>query len=448
MNLTPRLHENPELTEGEARPTILPAYFGKFGGQFVPPSLLPVLDELERAYAEALEDQDFIAELDKLYASYLGRPTPVTETVNLPREGKGKGFARIFLKREDLVHGGAHKGNQVMAQALLARKLGKTRLIAETGAGQHGTATAMAAARFGMECTIYMGARDVARQQANVYRMRLMGAEVIAVNEDGHNGLQNAIDVALRDWVDSHETTHYLLGTAAGPHPFPSLVKEYHRVISKESRAQMLEEVGRLPDAVIAAVGGGSNAIGAFAEYYDDADVALIGTEPAGAGLDSDKHGAPLNRGRVGVLHGSRSYVLMGETDEDVLNSHSISAGLDYPGVGPEHAWLKDTGRATYVGVTDEEALQAFRMLSRYEGIIPALESSHALAHALKLAEIDEAEGNRDRVYLVNLSGRGDKDLSYVRRMLGEAADEDPNTHGLELLDVAGAIAQLEAEAD
>ena len=448
MNLTPRLHDNPEIPEGEARETILPAYFGKFGGQFVPPMLYPVLDELERAYAEALEDPDFIADLDKLYRSYLGRPTPVTECVNLPREGKGKGHARIFLKREDLVHGGAHKGNQVMAQALLAKKLGKTRLIAETGAGQHGTATAMAAARFGMSCTIYMGARDIARQQANVYRMRLMGAEVIPVDEDGGNGLQNAVDVALLDWVESYETTHYLLGTAAGPHPFPSLVKEYHRIISKESREQMMEEVGRLPDAVIAAVGGGSNAIGAFAEYYDDTDVQLIGVEPAGEGLDSGRHGAPLERGRVGILHGSRSYVMLGEGDEDVLNSHSISAGLDYPGVGPEHAWLMETGRATYVGATDAEALQAFRMLTRYEGIIPALESSHALAHALKLAEQDEAAGRTDRVYLVNLSGRGDKDVNYVRRMLGDAADLDPDTHGVEKLDVAGAIAALEAEAD
>ncbi|MDO5513422.1 tryptophan synthase subunit beta [Corynebacterium sp.] len=448
MNLTPRLHDNPEIPEGEARETILPAYFGKFGGQFVPPMLYPVLDELERAYAEALEDPEFIAELDTLYRSYLGRPTPVTECVNLPREGKGRGHARIFLKREDLVHGGAHKGNQVMAQALLARKLGKTRLIAETGAGQHGTATAMAAARFGMDCTIYMGARDIARQQANVYRMRLMGAEVIPVDEDGGNGLQNAVDVALLDWVESYETTHYLLGTAAGPHPFPSLVKEYHRVISKESREQMLAEVGRLPDAVIAAVGGGSNAIGAFAEYLDDADVQLIGVEPAGEGLDTDKHGAPLNRGRVGILHGSRSYVMLGEGEEDVLNSHSISAGLDYPGVGPEHAHLLESGRGTYVGSTDAEALQAFRMLTRYEGIIPALESSHALAYALKLAEEDEAAGRTDRVYLVNLSGRGDKDVNYVRRMLGDAADLDPDEHGVEKLDVAGAIAALEAEAD
>jgi tryptophan synthase beta chain len=448
MNLTPRLHENPELTEGEARPTILPAYFGKFGGQFVPPQLLPVLDELEGAYAQALQDPEFIAELHKLYTSYLGRPTPVTECVNLPREGRGRGHTRIFLKREDLVHGGAHKGNQVMAQALLAKRLGKTRLIAETGAGQHGTATAMAAARFGMECTIYMGARDVARQQANVYRMRLMGAEVVAVDEAGGNGLQNAVDVALLDWVDSYETTHYLLGTAAGPHPFPRLVKEYHRVISQESREQMLAEVGRLPDAVIAAVGGGSNAIGAFAEYYGDTDVQLIGVEPAGDGLDTDKHGAPLNRGRVGILHGSRSYVMLGEEDDDVLNSHSISAGLDYPGVGPEHAWLLETGRASYVGVSDKEALQAFRLLTRYEGIIPALESSHALAHALRLAEFDEAEGRRDRVYLVNLSGRGDKDLSYVRRLLGEHADEDPDTHDIGDLDVAGAIARLGAASD
>lgn len=440
MDLTPRLHPNPELAEGEARPTILNAYFGRFGGQFVPPMLLPVLDELERAYAVALEDPQFHAELDKLYRSYLGRPTPITELVNLPREGK----ARIFLKREDLVHGGAHKGNQVMAQALLAKRLGKTRLIAETGAGQHGTATAMAAARFGMSCTIYMGARDIARQTANVYRMRLMGAEVVPVNEDGGNGLQNAVDVALMDWVESYDNTHYLLGTAAGPHPFPSLVKEYHRIISKESRAQIQQETGRLPDAVIAAVGGGSNAIGAFAEYYDDEDVKLIGVEPAGEGLDTGKHGAPLERGREGILHGSRSYVMLGEGDEDVLNSHSISAGLDYPGVGPEHAWLLETGRAQYVGATDAEALQAFRLLTRYEGIIPALESSHALAHALKLAE----GSTEEKIYLVNLSGRGDKDLTYVRRLLGDAADEDPVLHHVDAPNVAGAIADLEAKLE
>ncbi len=434
MDLTPRLHDQEGLPEGEARPTILPAYFGRFGGQFVPPQLLPVLDELEAAYAEALQDPRFHAELEELYTKYLGRPTPVTELVNLPRVGHGRGRVRIFLKREDLVHGGAHKGNQVMAQALLARRLGKTRLIAETGAGQHGTATAMAAARFGMRCTVYMGARDVERQQLNVYRMRLMGAEVVPVAEGGGNGLQNAVDVALQDWVDSYEDTHYLLGTAAGPHPFPSLVKEYHRVISKESRAQMLAETGRLPDAVIAAVGGGSNAIGSFAEYYDDAGVRLIGVEPAGEGMDTERHGAPINRGRVGILHGSRSYVMLDEED-NVLQSHSISAGLDYPGVGPEHAHLHETGRAEYVGVTDASALRAFRMLTRYEGIIPALESSHALAHALDLADEAEAAGEEDRILLVTLSGRGDKDVDYVRRMLGDDADLDPAAHYAEELE-------------
>lgn len=377
------------------RDTLLNAYFGEFGGQYVPDMLYPVLDELEQAYVDAINDPTFAEELVNLYVDYLGRPTPITECANLPLEGHGKGKARIFLKREDLVHGGAHKGNQVIAQALLAKRLGKTRLIAETGAGQHGTATAMVAALFGMKCTIYMGARDVARQQPNVYRMRLMGAEVVPVEEANGNGLENAIDVALMDWVNSYKDTHYLLGTAAGPHPFPTLVKEFQAVISRESREQMMERTGALPDVVVACVGGGSNAIGAFADYLTDkpgnSEVKLIGVEPAGEGLDSGKHGAPLNRGRAGILHGSRSYVMLGEGDE-VLHSHSVSAGLDYPGVGPEHAYLLESGRAQYVGITDAEALQAFRLLSRHEGIIPALESSHALAYALKLADIAEED--------------------------------------------------------
>ncbi|WP_454984068.1 tryptophan synthase subunit beta, partial [Corynebacterium durum] len=378
------------------RDTLLNAYFGEFGGQYVPDMLYPVLDELEQAYVDAINDPTFAEELVNLYVDYLGRPTPITECANLPLEGHGKGKARIFLKREDLVHGGAHKGNQVIAQALLAKRLGKTRLIAETGAGQHGTATAMVAALFGMKCTIYMGARDVARQQPNVYRMRLMGAEVVPVEEANGNGLENAIDVALMDWVNSYKDTHYLLGTAAGPHPFPTLVKEFQAVISRESREQMMERTGALPDVVVACVGGGSNAIGAFADYLTDkpgnSEVKLVGVEPAGEGLDSGKHGAPLNRGRAGILHGSRSYVMLGEGDE-VLHSHSVSAGLDYPGVGPEHAYLLESGRAQYVGITDAEALQAFRLLSRHEGIIPALESSHALAYALKLADIAEETG-------------------------------------------------------
>lgn len=427
------------------RDTLLNAYFGEFGGQYVPDMLYPVLDELEQAYVDAINDPTFAEELVNLYVDYLGRPTPITECANLPLEGHGKGKARIFLKREDLVHGGAHKGNQVIAQALLAKRLGKTRLIAETGAGQHGTATAMVAALFGMKCTIYMGARDVARQQPNVYRMRLMGAEVVPVEEANGNGLENAIDVALMDWVNSYKDTHYLLGTAAGPHPFPTLVKEFQAVISRESREQMMERTGALPDVVVACVGGGSNAIGAFADYLTDkpgnSEVKLVGVEPAGEGLDSGKHGAPLNRGRAGILHGSRSYVMLGEEDE-VLHSHSVSAGLDYPGVGPEHAYLLESGRAQYVGITDAEALQAFRLLSRHEGIIPALESSHALAYALKLADIAEETGEETTI-LVNLSGRGDKDVNYVRALLGDLAATDPMEHPVQDLHVADVIAEL-----
>lgn len=427
------------------RDTLLNAYFGEFGGQYVPDMLYPVLDELEQAYVDAINDPTFAEELVNLYVDYLGRPTPITECANLPLEGHGKRKARIFLKREDLVHGGAHKGNQVIAQALLAKRLGKTRLIAETGAGQHGTATAMVAALFGMKCTIYMGARDVARQQPNVYRMRLMGAEVVPVEEANGNGLENAIDVALMDWVNSYKDTHYLLGTAAGPHPFPTLVKEFQAVISRESREQMMERTGALPDVVVACVGGGSNAIGAFADYLTDkpgnSEVKLVGVEPAGEGLDSGKHGAPLNRGRAGILHGSRSYVMLGEGDE-VLHSHSVSAGLDYPGVGPEHAYLLESGRAQYVGITDAEALQAFRLLSRHEGIIPALESSHALAYALKLADIAEETGEETTI-LVNLSGRGDKDVNYVRALLGDLAATDPMEHPVQDLHVADVIAEL-----
>ena len=427
------------------RDTLLNAYFGEFGGQYVPDMLYPVLDELEQAYVDAINDPTFAEELVNLYVDYLGRPTPITECANLPLEGHGKGKARIFLKREDLVHGGAHKGNQVIAQALLAKRLGKTRLIAETGAGQHGTATAMVAALFGMKCTIDMGARDVARQQPNVYRMRLMGAEVVPVEEANGNGLENAIDVALMDWVNSYKDTHYLLGTAAGPHPFPTLVKEFQAVISRESREQMMERTGALPDVVVACVGGGSNAIGAFADYLTDkpgnSEVKLVGVEPAGEGLDSGKHGAPLNRGRAGILHGSRSYVMLGEGDE-VLHSHSVSAGLDYPGVGPEHAYLLESGRAQYVGITDAEALQAFRLLSRHEGIIPALESSHALAYALKLADIAEETGEETTI-LVNLSGRGDKDVNYVRALLGDLAATDPMEHPVQDLHVADVIAEL-----
>ncbi|WP_410050694.1 tryptophan synthase subunit beta [Actinomyces sp. MRS3W] len=411
-----------------ARETLISAYFGQYGGQYVPDELLPVLDELERAYVEAIADPEFARELDRLQREYLGRPTPITECANLPLPGHGRGRVRLFLKREDLCHGGAHKGNQVLAQALIARRLGKTRLIAETGAGQHGTATAMVAALMGMECTIYMGATDVARQQPNVRRMRMMGANVVPVTNADGGSMSNAIDVALGDWRQNLATTHYVLGSACGPHPFPTLVREFQSVISRESRAQMLQRTGRLPDCVVASVGGGSNAIGSFAEYLKDEPgneaVRLIGVEPAGEGLETGRHGAPLNRGQVGLLHGSRSYVLRG-ADGEVGESYSISAGLDYPGVGPEHAYLMDSGRAQYVAMSDAEALQAFRMLSRYEGIIPALESAHALAYALELAEQAESSGEELNI-LVNLSGRGDKDMEYVGNILGDLLFEDP----------------------
>jgi tryptophan synthase beta chain len=381
--------------------------FGDYGGCYVPEILVPALEQLEAAFVDAREDAGFQAELAGLLADYAGRPTPLTRCRNL-----GSAKARIYLKREDLLHGGAHKTNQVLAQALLARRMGKTRLIAETGAGQHGVATAMAGALFGLETRIYMGAEDVERQRINVFRMKLMGAELVPV-ESGGRTLKDAINEALRDWAASFERTHYLLGTAAGPHPFPTLVRDYQRVIGREAREQILAEEGRLPDAAIACVGGGSNAIGLFADFIPDEDVALIGVEPAGKGLDGREHGATLLRGRPGILHGARTYVLQDE-DGQIEESWSVSAGLDYPGVGPEHAHLKDSGRATYVGATDAEALDAFSRLARAEGIICAFESAHALAHALKLAE----EAERDTILLVGLSGRGDKDMAQAERLL------------------------------
>ncbi|AKK04332.1 tryptophan synthase subunit beta [Corynebacterium epidermidicanis] len=393
--------------------TLLPAYFGEFGGQYVPEVLIPALDQLERAFVDAMEDPTFHEELSGYLRDYLGRPTPLTECANLPLEGN----ARIFLKREDLVHGGAHKTNQVMGQALLAKRMGKTRIIAETGAGQHGTATALACALLGLECDIYMGAEDVARQQPNVYRMQLMGARVIPV-DNGSGTLKDAVNEALRDWTATFEESHYLLGTAAGPHPFPTIVREFHRVISQEAKAQLAERIDGLPDLVVAAVGGGSNAIGMFAEFIDEPEVELVGVEPAGLGLDSGKHGATINNGQVGILHGARSY-LMRTAEGQVEESYSVSAGLDYPGVGPQHAHLHATGRAQYVGITDAEALEAFQLLSRTEGIIPALESSHALAYALKRAAT--ADPNKEPLTIcVCLSGRGDKDVDHVRRTLGE----------------------------
>lgn len=380
--------------------------FGRFGGTYVPEILVPALEQLEAAFLDAREDPAFVAELGDLLANYAGRPSPLTRCRNLP--------GTIFLKREDLLHGGAHKTNQVLAQALLARRMGKTRMIAETGAGQHGVATALAGALLGLKTRIYMGAHDLERQQLNAFRMELMGAEVVAV-EGGGRGLKDAINEALRDWSASFADTHYLLGTVAGPHPFPLMVREFQRVIGKEARAQMLAQVGRLPDAVIACVGGGSNAIGLFSDFLDD-DVRLIGVEAAGRGIDSAEHGATLLRGRPGILHGAETYVLQDE-DGQISESWSVSAGLDYPAVGPEHAHLKDSGRADYVGATDAEALGAFGALAKSEGILCAFESAHALAHALKMAE-----ENPEAVLLVGLSGRGDKDVAQARQLLGPSA--------------------------
>jgi tryptophan synthase beta chain len=381
--------------------------FGRFGGVFVPEILVPALEQLEAAFLDAETDDSFRAELEHMLTTYAGRPTPLTRCRNL-----GAGKARIYLKREDLLHGGAHKTNQVLAQALLAKRMGKTRLIAETGAGQHGVATAIVGALLGFETIIYMGAEDVERQALNVFRMQLMGAEVVPVTSGGRT-LKDAVNEALRDWTATFANTHYLLGTVAGPHPFPLMVRQFQRVIGKEAREQMLEVEGRLPDAVIACVGGGSNAIGIFTDFIPDEQVALIGVEAAGKGLSGHDHGATILRGRPGILHGAETLVLQDE-DGQIADSWSISAGLDYPAVGPEHAHLKDIGRASYVGVEDDDALAAFQALARNEGIIPAFESSHALAHALKLAE----ERDDQPVLLVNLSGRGDKDMESARRLL------------------------------
>ena len=376
--------------------------FGRFGGCFVPEILVPALEQLEAAFLDAQDDPAFAAELNDLLANYAGRPTPLTRCRNLP--------GTIYLKREDLLHGGAHKTNQVLAQGLLAQRMGKSRLIAETGAGQHGVATAIVGALLGFETVIYMGAEDIERQRLNVFRMDLMGARVVPV-ESGGRTLKDAINEALRDWSASFETTHYLLGTAAGPHPFPTMVREFQRVIGREARAQILDQLGRLPDAVVACVGGGSNAIGLFADFLDDG-VRLVGVEAAGKGLAGEEHGATLLRGTPGILHGAETYVLQ-DADGQIADTWSVSAGLDYPAVGPEHAHLKDSGRAEYVGITDEEALAAFSLLAEKEGIICAFESAHALAHALKLAEAEP-----DSSILVGLSGRGDKDVAQAQAML------------------------------
>ena len=388
--------------------TQLPTKFGPFGGMYVPELLIPALDQLEQVFLEAQQDSDFAREFHELLTEYAGRPTPLTKTRNFVSNPK----VTLYLKREDLLHGGAHKTNQVLGQALLTKRMGKTEVIAETGAGQHGTATALACALLGLKARIYMGAEDVKRQAPNVFRMRLMGAEVIPVDA-GSGTLKDAVNEALRDWSATYKTAHYLLGTAAGPHPFPTIVREFQRMIGEETRAQILKKEGRLPDAVIACVGGGSNAIGMFADFINEENVALIGVEPAGKGLHTSQHGAAIAKGSTGVLHGAYSYIMQDEHGQ-IEESYSISAGLDYPAVGPQHAWLHHTGRATYASVTDDEAVDAFQKLAQKEGIIPALESSHALAHALKMAEAAE----RETLLVVNLSGRGDKDIQHIQQFL------------------------------
>jgi tryptophan synthase beta chain len=393
-------------------------HFGVFGGRFVPEALIAALDELAAAYAAARSDPVFLAELDHLARSYTGRPTPITAVPRFAAAGGAAGA--IVLKREDLNHTGSHKINNVLGQALLTVRMGKKRVIAETGAGQHGVATATAAALMGLECVVYMGLEDTRRQALNVARMKLLGAEVIPVTA-GSQTLKDAINEAMRDWVTNVADTHYLLGTVAGPHPFPQMVRDFHRVIGVEARAQVLDEYGRLPDAVAACVGGGSNAIGIFHPFLDDAAVALHGYEAGGDGVATGRHAATITGGSIGVLHGTRSYLLQ-DDEGQTIESHSISAGLDYPGVGPEHAWLAQTGRAAYHPVTDTEAMEAFALLCRTEGIIPAIESAHALAGALQLGR----ELGPDGLVLVNLSGRGDKDVSTAAAWFGIDLGETP----------------------
>ena len=386
-------------------------YFGAFGGRYVPETLMPALSELEEAYAAAREDEAFREELERLLRDFVGRPTPITRADRLARRIAGDRAPRVYLKREDLTHTGAHKINAALAQGLLAQRMGKPRIVAETGAGQHGVATATACALLGLECVVYMGAEDVRRQALNVFRMKLLGAEVRTV-DSGSRTLKDAINEAIRDWVTNVRNTHYLLGSVVGPHPYPLLVRDFQAVIGQEARGQLLEAEGRLPSIALACVGGGSNAIGLFHAFIDD-PVRLIGVEAAGEGLEG-RHAAPLAAGTPGVLHGSRSYLLQ-DAHGQVTEAHSISAGLDYPGVGPEHSWLKVSERAEYVSVTDTEALAAFRLLSETEGIIPALEPAHALAYLTKLLPaLDE-----DELVLVNLSGRGDKDMGTVADALG-----------------------------
>ena len=385
-------------------------YFGKYGGRFVPETLVPALDELTSAYESCKTDKSFWSEFDFLCRDYAGRPTPLYLAENLTQQCGG---AQIYLKREDLAHTGAHKINNALGQGLLAQRMGKKRIIAETGAGQHGVATAAVCAKFGMKCIIYMGEEDVRRQSLNVFRMKLMGAEVRTVSS-GSKTLKDAINEAMRDWVTNARDTYYLLGSVVGPHPYPAMVRDFQSIIGKETREQILKKAGRLPDYIVACVGGGSNAIGIFYPFINDKSVQLIGVEAGGKGIKTKKHAASLAKGKVGVLHGSKSYVLQ-DRHGQVMETHSISAGLDYPGVGPEHSFLKDSGRATYVTVTDEEALDGFQLLCQTEGIAPALESAHAIVYAVGIA------GNldKDKIIVVNLSGRGDKDMGIVAEALG-----------------------------
>lgn len=400
-------------------------YFGDFGGRWMPESLMAALNELDEAFEKALADPEFIDEINELNRSYTGRPSLLTE---VPRFAQHCYGARVFLKREDLNHTGSHKINNVLGQAVLARRMGKTRLIAETGAGQHGVATATAAALFGMECVVYMGEEDTRRQALNVARMKLLGAEVVPV-KIGARTLKDAINEALRDWVASVENTHYVLGTVAGPHPFPRMVRYFHQVIGDEAREQILEATGQLPNAVAACIGGGSNAMGLFHGFLDDPEVELYGFEAGGDGLDTGRHAASITLGRPGVLHGARSYVMQNE-DGQTVDSHSISAGLDYPSVGPEHAYLHDIGRVSYEPITDKECMDAFKLLSRTEGILPAIESAHALAGALKLARRwHETDTAKNKIFLVNLSGRGDKDVATAARWF-DLVDEEDLSHG------------------
>jgi tryptophan synthase beta chain len=385
-------------------------HFGPYGGVFVAETLIHALDELRTQYEKMREDRDFLAEFEYELKHYVGRPSPVYHAKRLSEH---LGGAQIWLKREDLNHTGAHKINNTIGQALLARRMGKKRVIAETGAGQHGVASATVAARYGMECVVYMGSEDIQRQAMNVYRMKLLGARVVPV-ESGSKTLKDALNEAMRDWVTNVETTFYIIGTVAGPHPYPMMVRDFNSVVGRELRQQMPEAIGRQPDAILACVGGGSNAMGAFYPYIEDKSVRLIGVEAGGRGLASGQHAATLCAGKPGVLHGNRTYLMQDENGQ-IMETHSISAGLDYPGVGPEHAWLKDSGRAEYVAATDEEALNAFHTLTRMEGIMPALESAHALAHAIRIAP----RMSRQEVLLVNLSGRGDKDMHTVAKASG-----------------------------